>query len=120
MFQQYCGGFIEAVSEYIDYDLVKKQNSFIAIHPNNIQEMFIEGCTLNHCVASYIPDVASRKSQIMFIRKQDDRDTPYFSVEISKRTVKQVKGLNQVAPSDPELINFIKDWSAVKGLSLNY
>ncbi len=44
-------------------------------------ELIKEGLLLNHCVAGYAKDVASGKTNIFFIRKKDEPDTPYYTLE---------------------------------------
>ena len=119
MFKQHCGGFASAVAKYVDLDYFPRNEEFVVIHPQSVQEMFVEGCSLNHCVASYVPEVASGRSKILFIRKKDDEKTPYFTVEVQKKEIMQIKGLNQCDPSDEKLIKFIKTWAETKNLTLN-
>jgi len=120
IFKKNCAGFLDAVAKYADLDYIDKKAGFMVMHPNSFNEMFVEGCSLNHCVASYIPEVSSEKSKIMFIRKKDEPDVPYFTVEISGSRIKQVKGINQIDPSDDELIKFIDKWAEEKELVTGY
>lgn len=119
-FKEHCGGFVKAVANYVKLDYINRNEEFIAIHPNGFEDLFVEGCSLNHCVASYIPEVAANRSKIMFIRKKEEKNVPYFTVEIKGNTIRQVKGLNQVNPTDKKLLDFISTWSEKRDLYQNY
>lgn len=120
IFKENCAGFLEAVADYADLNYFDKKTGLMAVSPNSFNEMFVEGCSLNHCVASYIPEVASRKSKIMFIRKKEEQSVPYFTVEIIDNIIKQVKGINQIDPADSDLIKFIDNWASKKELKIRY
>lgn len=116
----YYKKFVEQVKKYTDLDYIDKNEKFIVTHPCSIEDMFIEGCSLNHCVASYIPEVANKRSKIMFIRKKEESETPYFTVEIQKNKILQVKGMAQCDPKDESLLAFIKRWAQMKDLKLHF
>lgn len=50
--------------------------------PNTIEEVYKEGQVLNHCVAKYIKRVANQESIILFLRKKETPDVPYYTIEI--------------------------------------
>lgn len=57
-------------------------------------EIVLEGRILHHCVGgdNYLSKHASGKSSILFVRRADDRDTPYVTVEISGNKILQWYG----------------------------
>ncbi|MEG1036595.1 MAG: PcfJ domain-containing protein [Anaerovoracaceae bacterium] len=60
---------------------------------STIKELIFEGKILNHCVGSYADKILRGDSMICFIRKKDEPDVPYFTLEISKRNeIKQCYG----------------------------
>ena len=58
------------------------------------EELIREGKVLSHCVARYAEDVATGKTAIFFIRKAEEPDTPFYTLELDeeKLTVRQNRG----------------------------
>lgn len=64
--------------EFVDEEL----GLFIRI-PQNTEEIVNEGKTLVHCVGGYAERHANGKTNILFVRKTDDPDTPFYTMEVS-------------------------------------
>ena len=64
--------------EFIDEEL----GLFIRI-PQNTEEIVSEGKTLVHCVGGYAERHANGKTNILFVRKTDEPDIPYYTMEVS-------------------------------------
>lgn len=77
------------------------------------QEMIDEGKKLNHCVARYAEDHATGKTTIFLIRKDDQPDTPYFTLELNvkKGIVVQNRGKCNCSRTE-EVIEFENNWIA--------
>ena len=50
--------------------------------PRNPHEIVLEGQALRHCVGGYAERHFLGKTTILFIRKNTDLDTPYFTIEV--------------------------------------
>jgi len=61
-------------------------------------ELIAEGKALNHCVGGYANRHATGQCTILFIRKIDEPDKPYFTVEVIHNQVTQCRGKNNCAP----------------------
>lgn len=62
--------------------------------PESVQEIIDEGKALHHCVGGYAERHASGKLHIMFIRKADKPDVPFYTVEVDLLgSIVQVRGL---------------------------
>ena len=74
-------------------------------------ELRQEGKELHHCVGSYAKDHASGKTAILFIRKVEAPDKPFFTLEFDEKrqTVRQNRGLRNCART-PEVTAFEKAW----------
>lgn len=74
-------------------------------------ELIREGKDLHHCVASYAKNHAEGKTAILFIRKVEEPDTPFFTLEFDEKTkkVKQNRGLRNCERT-PEVKEFEKVW----------
>ena len=102
--------FTEAVASYSDLSYSNKE--FIIMTPEYFVDLFVEGASLNHCVANYISKVNNKECKILFLRKKDDVTTPYYTICIEgKNKITQVKGLNQKDPDKAELRDFIYEWA---------
>lgn len=91
----------------------------LSIHPAHTeQEMIIEGKILDHCVGSYANRHANGQTTIFFIRRADDPETPYFTLEYNfeMMRISQNCGFKNCDPTD-EVIVFAEKWNErVKGI----
>ncbi|MEE1176187.1 MAG: PcfJ domain-containing protein, partial [Paludibacteraceae bacterium] len=72
-----------------EFELVDEVYSVIC--PEQITSLLLEGRTLHHCVGSYINSVAGGNEYILFLRKTDDIDTPFFTINIlPNKKVRQI------------------------------
>lgn len=95
-------------------DLSYKDNDFTIIYPNTLFDVKLEGLILHHCVGSYVDRILDMTAYIMFIRKNEDINTPYFTLhyvlENNKIVIKQVHGKYNCNTSD-KILNFVKSWA---------
>lgn len=74
----------------------------------NSEEVEEEGCELDHCVAThYLQPYAEGETIIMFIRKIEEPDTPYVTVEVKDNKVRQAYGIHDTKPPK-EVLQFIE------------
>lgn len=94
---------------------------FSVIAPKHPGEVANEGIVLHHCVKSYIDRITNGSTNIVFIRKTDELDKPFFTVEISNSgVIEQVHGFaNRNANTEPGLEDFIKEWAKNRKLKTN-
>ena len=71
-----------------------RANGLIIITPKSGDEIRQEGIALHHCVGTYVEAVAQRKTLILFIRKESQPDTPYFTAEYRNGKIIQCRGKN--------------------------
>lgn len=102
-------------------DLSYKDNDFTIIYPNTLSDVKLEGLILHHCVGSYVDRILDTTAYIMFIRKNEDINTPYFTLhyvlENNKIVIKQVHGKYNYNTSD-KILNFVKSWASKFGAKL--
>ena len=58
-------------------------NGLILRQPMSAEEIIEEGKVLHHCVGGYVDRHLRAQTNIFFIRKVSDPDTPYFTIEVS-------------------------------------
>lgn len=56
---------------------------YTIVLPESMSDIYREGKLLDHCVASYAERHANGKLHIFFIRKVEDPDTPWYTMEVS-------------------------------------
>ncbi len=83
---------------------------FMIRQPESLDEIIAEGAALKHCIGGYAERHARGKLHILFIRRTDKPDEPYFTMELSKDgDIVQVRGLRNCSPSE-SVQNFIKQY----------
>lgn len=110
--------FIEKLSNVKDLEF--EDENYKIVIPQNCEDLINEGTILHHCVASYIRKIINDLTNIVFIRKIEDPETPFFTVEISNyKTIEQIHGLQNCNIEDEELKKFVEKWANEKELTLN-
>lgn len=60
--------------------------------PGSVDELKEEGKTLHHCVATYANRVAEGKTTILFVRRVEEPERPFFTMEWRDNRVIQCRG----------------------------
>ena len=84
-------------------------DEFAVIVPKELNDLVVEGSRLHHCVGSYVEKHGRGDTNILFLRKTDEIDTPFYTVEVTNGDyVVQVHGShNKWLGNDPEAIPFL-------------
>lgn len=79
-------------------------NDLILIFPHNTNDFIEEGKTLHHCVGrmGYNKKMASDKSLIIFVRKKEEMNKPYVTMEYDQHTkqILQLYAENDTTPNN--------------------
>lgn len=97
-----------------------RDDNFIIIFPKIPEDLVREGIALNHCVKSYIEAVAKRKTNIFFLRKTEEINIPYITIELTNDNyIRQAHGINnsEIDPNSAEYA-FIKKWANKNDIKL--
>lgn len=76
-------------------------------------ELFEEGKCLNHCVGQYAEQYAKGESDLFFIRKVEEPDKPYYTMEVQKGKVLQCRGFEN-GKMTPEVKEFVDKFVSTK------
>lgn len=129
------GAFKEAVKRVQPLQWTDEKSGLMIVAPNCVNDIKEEGMTLSHCVASYVDPIISGKENIMFLRRTDMPEIPFYTVEIlGDGEIRQVHcyangscteedqiraGINSGLPSYNktfDVVKFLQDWAkAMKG-----
>lgn len=94
----------------------KKYIIKIPTHPAYIEQ---EGDELHHCVRSYIKPMTEGKTLIVFLRLQENINTPLVTIEVKNNKILQAYGKYDKKPTDEEL-DFIRKWAKNKEIEINW
>lgn len=116
--EQYNEGFASHHTRWKKWEW-KGDENFCVIAPKNPVDIAREGLTLKHCVKSYIPSIANGNTNVVFIRRKNASDKPFFTVEIDNRNhIRQVHGMcNANASTVTGLVEFVETWAKRKKLT---
>jgi len=77
--------------------------------PLDMTELLAEGSKLQHCVGTYAERVAKKETTILLIRRADNPEDPYFTVEWRDDRLIQCRGKRNCDPPD-EVKQFVESW----------
>lgn len=92
-----------------------QDNRYAIIVPERIEDIIVEGRVLGHCLDSsdrYFDRIHKRESYIVFLRKTDDMETPYYTLEIEPGgTARQKRTTGDKQNKDfDDAVKFIAKW----------
>lgn len=103
--------FKKAVKSLKKYNYSNEE--FSITYPESEQDLLKEGYNLHHCVEEFGKAIRKKQTNILFLRKKDNIDKPFFTIELSnKGKIKQVHGFDNcdIDKSSNEY-KFLKKWS---------
>lgn len=74
--------------------------------PNRLEELKVEGEALHHCVGTYMEKVRKGETMIFFIRKKEEPDKPFYTLEWRDKVI-QCRGSHN-CDMTPEVKAFTK------------
>ena len=86
--------------------------SGLLIRPaDDADELIAEGAALHHCVGGYADRMADGETAIFFIRRLDEPDRPYYTLELVNRRVIQCRTRhNENYEQNPTVLAFVNEW----------
>jgi phosphoribosylaminoimidazole-succinocarboxamide synthase len=110
--------------EKIREDLKKletKGEKYSVVVPESLAEIVREGTLLNHCVAQYIEGVVAGTYAILFLRDNDDLQSPLVTLQYQDGHVVQSRGQNNRSTTkeeQDEIDNFVQKMNKQKKLEV--
>lgn len=112
--------FESAIEEAKSFEFEDKESEagerMCVVAPQSVLELVVEGTFLCHCLKSpmWIDAIAKRKSIIMFIRRCEHKNEPFFTVELDPEgRIRQCHGNSNCDP-DTGVIKFLGRWAEAK------
>lgn len=100
----------KAVYQRIGNSMDFEFNGMKIICPAVAGDIITEGQALHHCVGSYTKRVADGECLILFLRRCENIDKPFYTIELREREVMQIKGANNT-DATPEVQKFVECWT---------
>lgn len=113
---QSCKGLEDGIAKNCkDHEKLSMESDGLIIRPaRSSYELYYEGTLMHHCVGTYVKKVAEMKTEIMFIRKKDDQNKPYVTLELKGSRIIQARAKYNAVPDD-DVVKFINDWAIKNG-----
>ena len=90
----------------------KMGENFLIKLPQTGNDIIDEGSALHHCVGSYVQGHIRGTTTILFLRKAEQPDTPFYTIEVSGGRIIQIHGFgNKWIGNDPEAAKFAYKWA---------
>jgi hypothetical protein len=90
---------------------------FSIVVPKEMTEISKEGVRLHHCVGSYAQFVFHGYTDILFLRRNEELDTSFYTIEVQNGRLQQIHGLyNRWLGNSPEAIPFVYKWLNERGI----
>ena len=83
------------------------------VPPKTAAEIVEEGHALHHCVGGYVSRVANKECVILFLRKKEEPDKPFYTIEVRDGEVQQIRGYDNCDPP-PKVEAYMKMWEQKK------
>ena len=78
-----------------------ESKDYVIIWPKSKNDFILEGQLQHNCVSGYFDKVATGKTTVFFLRKKEDRNTPFCTVEFTNGKLIQCRTIyNREAPED--------------------
>lgn len=114
--QALIDGFIKTYNKHKKY--AYEDANFLIKPVKEPMELYKESEVLGHCVRSYDNRVSEGETEIMFIRKTNSQNKPFYTLELKKRKIIQVRGKNN-KEADKKVKEFVLDWADKYNLKYN-
>ena len=99
-----------------------KDKNFALILPKEAHDIVTEGQVQHICVGnteqSYISDMAEGKTVIAFLRRSEEMEKPFYTIEIKNNSIRQVRGFANKSATD-DVQEFMEKYAAKKGFAYN-
>lgn len=108
---------IAAAYELLTHQYGFAHNGYVMLAPKTADEIVTEGHALHHCVGGFIESVVKQERIILFLRREDSVDSPFYTVELRDGKITQSRGMQNGNPT-PEVQMFLNVWERRKLLTV--
>ena len=105
--QKNIRAYLKKVSQSHVYDFGYKD--LMILVPKSGTQIVKEGQVLHHCGARYVDEVGNQNTMILFVRRKDNPDKQFYTLEWKDGVVKQCYGFKDCDMTD-EVKEFVKEF----------
>ena len=112
----------QKIIDFVNEKLFKYRfadENYVITPAHSVGDLINESNILNHCVRTYGSRYARCETSIFLIRKRDDVMTPYYTLELKKNDIVQVRGKHN-CDATPEINEFLKKWCSFAKIKTQY
>ena len=87
---------VDAICRELKEKYEYESKGYRIVEPKGIEDILKEGCILHHCVDksdNYFERINTRESYILFLRKSENPDTPYYTLEVERNRQAKAYGV---------------------------
>lgn len=85
-------------------------DKYVITPANSSEDLIRESAKLNHCVKTYADKYAKGMTNIFLVRKRENVNEPFYTLELIDSDIKQLRGNHNCKPTD-EVVKFINKWA---------
>ncbi len=86
-----------------------EDEKYIIIPASSIEDLIDESRMQNNCVRTYCEDYSNRKKQIYFMRRKNDINKSFVTIEVINKKIRQARIKNNKLPNK-EIIKILEKW----------
>lgn len=91
--------------------------SYIIKYPESPTEIIREGTVLHHCAKQFVDIVAEGETMLLFVRRKELPDKPFYTLEVRNGAVRQCHGFdNRSIDEVPDLKEFLEKFCKEKNV----
>ena len=100
-------------------DLEYEDENYLIRLPKDLGEIVKEGSAQRICIGGYTCSHAEGRTNLFFLRKKDDEDTPFYAIEMdNNKCIRQIHGFgNKWLGNDPDAIPTVVRWLRKNGIT---
>lgn len=85
-------------------------DKYVITPANSSEDLIRESAKLNHCVKTYADKYAKGMTNIFLVRKRENVNEPFYTLELIDNDIKQLRGNHNCKPTY-EVVKFINKWA---------
>ena len=102
-----------ALNSYLEYS----DKDYLVVVPKTPQDVVEEATAQKNCLRSYLSRIKEGATKVVFIRKKEEPDKSYVTVEVRDNHIVQVKGYCNSNPRNDKLNAFIRKWKTARAIA---
>jgi|GEM_PF-2806607 hypothetical protein len=98
------------ITEKLNKKYSFEDEKYLIRAPESMQEIISEGRNLSHCAGGYAARHANGSTVILFLRRKDDPETSFFTIEMHGNILRQVQGYKNSVQLKGDAKEFFDDF----------